>query len=324
MPTWQARGPLHGEEPEDQLRLLIDQIPTLAWSCRPDGTTKFLNQQWLEYTGLSSEQALGWGWTGPIHPDDVERLMDKWKCLLASGNSGEIEARLRRFDGEYRWFSFRAVPVRDERGAITGWCGTNTEIDDRKRAEWLLAAEKRILEMIAGGASLSAILQDLCGVIDAQCPSIISSVLLMDADGKQLRPAAGRRVPRGWAEAISPVTIGPCVGSCGTAAFLKKRVIVSDIAHDPLWVGFRDIALNNGQRAAWSQPLISKNNDVVGTFCIYYPDPRNPTAADLELIDRASHLALIAIEGERIRRSTANDHKYDTHAGLERSARRLG
>ena len=95
------------------------------------------------------------------------------------------------------------------------------------------------------------------------------------------------------------MTIGPCVGSCGTAAFLKKPVIVSDIASDPLWVDFRDIALSHGLRAAWSQPLISKNDEVLGTFCLYYPEVRSPNGSDLRLLEDAGHVAVIAIEGER-------------------------
>jgi len=211
-------------------------------------------------------------------------LMDKWWELLASGEPGELEARLRRHDGEYRWFLFRVEPFRDELGKVVRWYGTNTDIDDLKRVESLLSAEKRTLEMIASGAGLADILENLCNTIDAQVPNTISSILLMDPDGKQLRRAAGTRVPGGWAEAIDPVKIGPCVGSCGTAAFLKKQVIVSDIASDPLWVDFRDLALRNGLRAAWSQPLISKTDEVLGTFCMYYAEPRSPTGSDLELI----------------------------------------
>jgi PAS domain S-box-containing protein len=137
---------------EDQFRMMVDKIPALAWSCRSDGTTEFLNQRWLDYTGLSAEKALGWGWKIAIHPEDVEKLMDNWLRLLASGEPGEEEARLRRFDGEYRWFLFRVVPIRDEQDKVVRWYGTNTDIEDRKRAESLLAAEKRSLEMIASGA----------------------------------------------------------------------------------------------------------------------------------------------------------------------------
>ena len=114
----------------------------------PDGTTECLNQRWLDYTGLPFEASLGWGWKVSIHPDDIGRVMETWRRLLASGEPGAEEARLRRFDGPYRWFLFRAVPVRDEQGTVVRWYGTNTDIEDRKQVETLLAAEKRTQELI--------------------------------------------------------------------------------------------------------------------------------------------------------------------------------
>src|SRR5580704_6490827 len=120
---------------EDQLRVMINRIPALAWSCLPDGTPEFLNQRWLDYTGLSMEQALEWGWKGTIHPDDLGKVVNTWQGLLASGEPVEVEARMRRFDAEYRWFLFRAEPVRGDEGEIARWYGTNTDIDDLKRAK---------------------------------------------------------------------------------------------------------------------------------------------------------------------------------------------
>ena len=277
----------------------VDAIPTLAWSARPDGSAEFLNRRWLDYTGLSAEEASDWGWTAAVHTEDRDRLMDFWRHLLASGEAGEIEARLRRYDGDYRWFLFRVEPVRDNHGNIFKWYGANTDIEDRKRAEALLAAEKQTLEMIANGACLPDILEKLCETIDAQSSEVKSAVMLMDPDGMHLRPAAGPRFPKEWLEAITPVKIGPCVGSCGSAAFLKQRVIVSDIATDPLWADYRELTLRYGFRAAWSQPLLSKNQHVLGTFGMYYPEARIPSETDLRLIEGAGHIAVIAIEGER-------------------------
>jgi len=182
--------------------------------------------------------------------------------------------------------------------------GVTIEAIDQRRVESLLAAERRTLEMIASGAGLNEILEDLCSTIDGQSPDIISAVLLMDPDGKRLWPAAGQRVPSGWWECIAPVTIGPCVGSCGTAAFLRKQVITSDIESDPLWSGasaadYREVALSHGLRASWSQPLLSKNQEVLGTFAIYRREPRSPGSSDLALIEAAANIAVIAIEGER-------------------------
>jgi formate hydrogenlyase transcriptional activator len=303
------------------VRLVVDAIPTLVWSARPDGSAKFFNQRWLDYTGLSAEQARDSGWTVALHPEDRSRLMDYWGRLLATGEAGEIEARLRRYDGEYRWFLFRAEPVRDNHGDIFKWYGANTDIEDRKRAEALLAAEKRTLEMIANGVRLADILESLCDTIDAQAGNIISAVMLLDTDGVHLSPVAAPRLPKGWIEAITPLKIGPGIGSCGSAAFLKQRVIVSDIATDPLWVDCRDVALSYGLRAAWSQPLLSKNQQVLGTFGMYYAEPRTPSETDLRLIEGAGHIAVIAIEGERAQ--TALTRAFDEIAKSEAELRTI-
>src|SRR5258708_5507197 len=120
---------------ERDLSSIINTIPMLAWSARPDGFWDFLNQRWLDFTGLSAEQARGWGWGAAIHPDDAKGLLDSWQMALVTGQLADVEARMRRFDGEYRWFLLRASPLRDESGKIVKWYGTNTDIDDRKRAE---------------------------------------------------------------------------------------------------------------------------------------------------------------------------------------------
>ena len=120
---------------ERNLKLIIDTIPALAWSTGPDGSADFFNQHYLDYVGLHTEEAAGWGWTAALHPDDLDGLATTWRRILAAGEPGEAEARLRRHDGEYRWFLFRANPMRDESGNIVKWYGTNTDIDDLKRAE---------------------------------------------------------------------------------------------------------------------------------------------------------------------------------------------
>jgi PAS domain S-box-containing protein len=120
---------------EHDLNLIINSIPALAWSARPDGSADFFNQHYLEFVGLSAEQVKNWDWTVAVHPDDLNRLAGSWHSIMSSGKQGESEARLRRFDGEYRWFLFRADPLRDESGNIVRWFGINTDIEDRKRAE---------------------------------------------------------------------------------------------------------------------------------------------------------------------------------------------
>src|SRR5262245_5149674 len=120
---------------ESQLRLVIDTIPEQLWSALPDGSLDFVNQRWQEYTGLSLEEGLGWGVTVPVHPDDLPMLLDGWRRAVASGEPFEKEARVRRVDGEYRWFLVRAVPLRDELGNVVKWYGTSVDIEDRKKVE---------------------------------------------------------------------------------------------------------------------------------------------------------------------------------------------
>ena len=148
---------------ERNLKLIIDTIPALAWSARPDGSAEFFNQLYLDFIGLSAEQASGWGWTAAVHPEDMNGLAATWQRIMASEAPGEAEARLRRHDGEYRWFLFRANPLRDETGTIVKWYGVNTDIEDRKRAE---AELRRAYDSFADAQRLSktgSFITDLVG-----------------------------------------------------------------------------------------------------------------------------------------------------------------
>jgi PAS domain S-box-containing protein len=136
-------------ESKRELQTTLDLIPTTAWRSRADSSTEYVNQRWLDYTGFTMEQARGWGWTAAIHPDDLARLLGRWRETRASEMPGEVEVRKRRFDGEYRWFLCRTEPLRDASGAIVAWYGTGTDIEDRKRAESALQrSEQRYRRLI--------------------------------------------------------------------------------------------------------------------------------------------------------------------------------
>jgi len=150
---------------EINLRRVIDTIPTLAWCSLPDSSTEFLNKRWHDYTGLSPEESRGWGWQTAIHPQDLAQVMDKWREMLASGKAGELEARLRRHDGSFRWFLFRGEPLRDETGTIVRWYGTSTDIEDLKQAEEKL---RQVLEELRGSEA------NLRRTIDT-VPALVSS-----------------------------------------------------------------------------------------------------------------------------------------------------
>ncbi|MGD0931114.1 MAG: sigma-54-dependent Fis family transcriptional regulator [Candidatus Korobacteraceae bacterium] len=148
---------------ESKLRQVIDTIPTLAWCNLPDGSNEFLNKRWHEYTGLSPEESHGWGWQTAIHPEDREPLLEKWRALLVTGEPGEMEARLRRHDGVFRWFLMRVEPLRDATGKIIRWYGTCTDIQTLKETEAKLREDERELRRITDVIPQAIVVQDPLG-----------------------------------------------------------------------------------------------------------------------------------------------------------------
>jgi PAS domain S-box-containing protein len=323
---------------EQRLRLVVDTTPAMINTCRPDGYLDYVNKGWLDYFGFSLETALDradvmkmsvpskadmydGNWQPIIHPEDLAKFRDNWKTTLASGKPGESEGRVRRFDGVYRWHLFRGVPLCDETGKPVKWYISAFDIEDRKRAEALLAGEKRLLEMVARGDSLAQILDNLCRLVEQQTPDVLASILLLDSNGKQLRHGGAPSLPKAYTEAIDGAEIGPMVGSCGTAAYLGKQVIVSDIASDPLWANFRELALTNSLAACWSTPIFSAEGEVIGTFAMYYREPRSPNPSDQDIIGQITHLAGVAIQHklaeDALRRSESylSEAQRLTHTG---------
>src|ERR1700722_13715533 len=149
---------------EDKYRVMADTIPALVWCTLPDGSNEFHNQQWHDYTGLPEGAEQGWGWKVAYHPEDLERLLNEFQSIVASGAPGEMEARLRRFDGEYRWFLIRAAPLSDETGKIVYWYGSSTDIEDRKRAEEKLRQDERELRRITDAIPQTIVVQDPEGI----------------------------------------------------------------------------------------------------------------------------------------------------------------
>lgn len=304
---------------EKELRDVVNTVPAAVWRTSPDGSVDFVNERWLKFTGLPREDALGQNWETEIHPDDRSRLDADWRAAVENGHAMETEGRVRRADGEYRWSFIRNVPVRDELGNIVKWYGTGIDIEDRKRAESLLAGEKRILEMVAKGDALSDILDALCRIVEGQASGVLASILLLDGD--RLRHGGAPSLPKAYTDAINGAVIGPSAGSCGTAAYRGQQVIVEDIATDALWADYRDLALPHSLHACWSTPVFSSQRKVIATFAMYYREPRSPSPRDQEIIEQITNLAGVAIERkltqEALRRSEAYlaESQRLTHTG---------
>jgi PAS domain S-box-containing protein len=415
---------------EIELRRIVDALPGLVWTARLDGHIDFLNQRWCEYTGLSVDEAYGRGWQTAIHPDDLPELLERWRSILASGEPREMEARLRRFDGEYRWFLFRTNPLIDASGQVVKWCGMNTDIedrrrseetqrahwwlsssarehhfrsvgddipglatlmtpageveianrqvleyfgatlkelkgwaiadtvhlddlpdilaawrgavetghpydaearlrradgvycwfhthgfplrdtdgrivlwyllqtdvDDRKRSEALLAGEKQLLEMVAGGHSMSEILEAICRLVESTAGGCYCSVLLADPSGTRVEHGAAPSFPASFINSIIGRPLKIDEGPCGLAVRLNEQVIVADLTTETRWPDLRRLILAHGLRSCWSTPISSAAGKILGTFGVYYREPKTPTSLHQSLLEQFKHIARIAIE----------------------------
>ena len=180
----------------------------------------------------------------------------------------------------------------------------------RETREKFFAGQNHVLEMIASGVPLPQTLEKLLRLTEAEIPEMLSSILLLE-DNQRLRHVASPRIPAAFSTAIDGVAIGPLVGSCGTAAFTRKPAIVPDIATDPLWVNYKEIALKHGLRACWSYPIFDSKQNVLGTFALYYRTPKSPDGQHLRLIESVTHLAAIAMAKHREEQTIhANEMRY--------------
>lgn len=294
---------------ERALRGVIDTIPCLAWSARADGWTDFLNQRWLDYTGLSAEQAMGHGWIVAVHPDDTPGLWEAWKEALEQGVGRDVSARLRRFDGVYRWFLFRSNSQRDETGKVVKWYGTPIDIDDLKHAEALLAGEVRVLEMIARGKPLLDVLDALCRLIEALVPDCVCSILSVGPDRKHFGSAVGPSLPDAFNRMFDGKAIDGDDGPCSLAVLEKTQIVTSDLAGDSRWSGspWPERMRGHGYVSCCSTPTMSVSGEVSGIFAMYRRDAVSPTPEELKLVARLAHLASIALDraqaDEALRRS---------------------
>jgi PAS domain S-box-containing protein len=170
-----ALGAQHEELSQAQLRTIIDAIPILAWSTAKDGPGEFLNKRWLDYTGLSLQEAIGYGWRAVIHPDDLDSLFEYWQWMMRTGLAGEYEARMRRFDGEYRWFLFRGAPLLDSTGSVSKWFGVNIDIDDRKGAEAALRRTQAALSRSSQLATLGELTASIAHEVNQPLAAIVAN-----------------------------------------------------------------------------------------------------------------------------------------------------
>ena len=266
----------------------------------PDGIILWANQAELDLLGYGRDEYLG-RHIAEFHADPaaIEAILER---LGRNEQVSNYEARLRCKDGSIRHVLISSNVYFENGEFIHTRCFTS-DITERKQAEIVIGGQKRALELIVEGAPLAVVLETLVRTIEERSVhGALASVLLLDDDGLHLRHGAAPSLPESYRRAVDGLAIGPAAGSCGTAAHRRAPVIVTDIATDPLWDGYRELALQHGLRACWSAPILARDDRLFGTYAIYHRQPRAPSAQDLQVIEVLSRTAAIAIEAKRAER----------------------
>lgn len=197
------------------------------------------------------------------------------------------------------WIRVNGRPLRGADGELAGGVIVCRDITDIKKEEFFLFDQSRVLEMIAANATLPEVLTSLVLLMEAQADGLRCSILLLARDGKHVHHGAAPSLPEAYVKAVDGAPIGPRNGSCGTAMYLRKPVVVKDVLTDPLWADYRNLAEICGLRACWSTPVLSPQGEVLGSFAMYREEKRGPDPEELRLTQIATHIAGIAIERQR-------------------------
>jgi PAS domain S-box-containing protein len=262
----------------------------------PAGQVELVNRQALEYFGVTLEELKCRAIADIVHPDDILPVRAAWRQAVEADRPYDVEERLRRADGVYRWFHTRGFPLRDTQGRILLWYLIKRDVDDLKRSETLLAGEKRLLEMVASCHSMSEILEAICRLVESTASGCYCSVVLVDPSGTRVEHGAAPSLPTSYMSACIGRPVNMDAGPCAMAAYLNEQVIAPDLTTDMRWVEWRPMALAHGLQSCWSTPISSAAGKVLGTFALYYSQPRTPTPLHQSLIEQFTHIARIAIE----------------------------
>lgn len=263
-----------------------------------DGYLRAANPAYERILGWSPEELHSRPFMEFVHPEDRQHASEVLATLAEGGELSDVEARLLCHDGSHRLFliSLRGEP--DE--SLVYFVGV--DVTRYRAAEELVELAAGVLGRVTRHEPLAEILDALTLGIETLADGMLASVLVADADGAHLRHGSAPSLPPAYNASIDGIAIGPTTGSCGTAAHRGEPVIVADVATDPLWLDFRALAAEHGLRACWSTPIPASDGAVLGTFALYYREPRSPDPFHRDLIGTATHLARTAIEHDRAER----------------------
>ena len=289
-------------ESEARFRALAESTPNLVWTCTSEGGCDFLSKQWVDYTGISDAEQLGFGWLNQVHPEDRERLMTEWQKVVAAGEPFDVEFRIRRHDGAWRWFKTRAVGVRDEKGHITKWYGSNTDIEDLKTGEQALRNSEARFKVLSETASRLLGSPDPQGIVNDLCRRVMEHLdchvcfnFLADEKAGKLHLNACLGLPEEEVKKIEWLEYGVAV--CGCVARDGERIIAEDIFHTP---DIRtDLVKSYGVQAYCCHPLMAQGR-LIGTLSFGTKTHPIFSEEDVALMKTVTDQVAVAMERMRL------------------------
>ena len=313
-----AEESLRVSEERFALALLGTNDGIWDWDLQTDRV--FYSPRFKELLGYGCEEFGVWlsALADVLHPDDFD---DTWSAVerhLRERAPYHIEHRLRTKSGEYRWYLERGQAVWDEDGNAVRMAGSISDVNERRVIEAHECIRNSVMESLTSGAPLYDILEVLVRGLEKDSPTRAISISLLDRDSRRLLNGASPSLPEFYTAAIHGIEIGPGVGFCGTAAYLRERVIVEDIQQHPYWAAYRELAASAGLASCWSQPIFGESGKVLGTFAVYDNKVRRPSEVELQFVDVAVKMAGIAIE-----RKQAEDERRQYLMQVEESRDRI-
>jgi len=284
---------------EELNRRIADSTPDCVKILAIDGRLIYMNPAGLQMLEMTDARELLNRSFVDFFEGEVRQAAEEAIAQAQRGGRGRFQYMMRATSGVGKWWDAVVTPITDVTGTVVQLLAVSRDITEQRREEAIRATHHQVLGLIATGSALADVLDSLVRLVEQQSSGMQCSVLLLDDDGTHVRHGAAPSLPEDYVRAIDGSAIGPRNGSCGTTMFLGTRTIVTDILTDPLWEDYRDLARSSGLRACWSTPIFSPQRKVLGSFAMYYGEPRSPSDAELLLIESAADVARIAIEQQR-------------------------
>ena len=274
----------------------------------PDNPIIYCNDAFSKITGYSENEVLGRNCRFLQKNDRDQKELRIIRKAIKEGRPCHEVIRNYKKDGTLFWNELTITPVFDEQGVLTHFIGVQNNVTERIKEAQIKDQIRQILEMIATHTALEEIGKTIVELVEGHLTNCVASIFMLDPKKKTLHKLAAPNLPKGFCDIIEGVSLGPDIGSCGIAAYLRKEVIVTDLTTNPLWVDYREAALKHGLNSCWSYPIFSSDKKVLGTFGIYGRAPKKPSKADKEIVGAIIQLISIALEEHNIREQLNKSH----------------